>query len=233
MRRADRLFQIIQVLQGRRVTTARQLAERLEVSERTIYRDIRDLIGAGVPIDGEAGIGYVLRGGFHLPPLMFRPEEMEALILGARMVDAWCGAELARAAREALAKIEHVLPAELKHSLADSRMFAPAHRDLQTLAPQLDRLRDAINRRCKVRLAYRRADGEDSERIIRPLGLAFWGTVWTLAAWCELRADYRSFRLDRIQKADLLEMGFEETDAISLRGFLSRIGRGPAGGSGA
>ena len=111
MRRADRLFQIIQVLQGRRVTTARQLAERLEVSERTIYRDIRDLIGAGVPIDGEAGIGYVLRGGFHLPPLMFRPEEMEALILGARMVDAWCGAELARAAREALAKIEHVLPA--------------------------------------------------------------------------------------------------------------------------
>ena len=111
MRRADRLFQIVQYLRGGRLLTARKLAERLEVSERTIYRDIADLIGSGVPIDGEAGIGYLMRAGFDLPPLMFSRDEIVALVAGARMIRAWGGAGMALAAEEALVKIGAVLPA--------------------------------------------------------------------------------------------------------------------------
>src|SRR5690606_36073710 len=137
MRRADRLFQIIQFMQGRRLVTARQLAERLEVSERTIYRDVQDLVLSGVPIDGEAGVGYVLRGGFHLPPLMFTPRAMEALVVGARMIDAWGGDKLAAAAKDALAKIDAVLPPKLKAEPEKPRIFAPAFPERKDLAPRL------------------------------------------------------------------------------------------------
>ncbi|WP_394168873.1 helix-turn-helix transcriptional regulator [Saccharospirillum alexandrii] len=220
MRRADRLFQIIQYLQGRRLTTARQLADKLEVSERTIYRDIQDLMASGVPIDGEAGVGYVLRSGFHLPPLMFTPEEMQALIVGVRLIDAWGGEKLSAAATEALVKIETVLPPRLKASLRNPRIYALVFSDRKDLAPRLDVLGAAVNDRHKLRLHYHREDMTASERVVWPLGLVFWGSVWTLMAWCELRADFRMFRVDRIVEFEVLEAEYEETARISLQQIL-------------
>lgn len=222
MRRADRLFQIIQYLQGRRLTTARQLAERLEVSERTVYRDVQDLMLSGVPIEGEAGVGYMLRDGFHLPPLMFTPQEMEALIVGARMIDAWGGNKLSAAAKEALVKIETVLPPRLKADMKKPRIFAPVFPDRNAVAARLDEISDAINNKQKISIHYQRADEATSTRIIWPLGLVFWGNVWTLMAWCELRNDYRTFRTDRIGEFDVLAQGFEETAEISLQSLLDR-----------
>lgn len=125
MRRADRLFQIIQLLRRRHVVTAAYLARELEVSERTVYRDVRDLISSGVPIEGEAGVGYMLRKGFDLPPLMFTDTEIEAMVLGARVVSSWGDAALARAARDALARVESVLPDRLRSRLQDTRLYAP------------------------------------------------------------------------------------------------------------
>jgi predicted DNA-binding transcriptional regulator YafY len=227
VRRADRLFQIVQYLQGRRLVTARQLAERLEVSERTVYRDVQDLILSGVPIDGEAGVGYLLRAGFNLPPLMFTPEEMEALVTGARLVRSWGGDNLARAAEQALAKIENVLPPKLKDKLQDTRLFAPAFHQYTQHGAQLDRLRNAINDRRVLKLDYARGDGQASERDVRPLGLFFWGATWTLAAWCELRSDYRNFRVDRIRVLTPLSRQFEETPEISLAALFARYRENP------
>lgn len=203
MRRADRLFQIVQYLRGGRLLTARILAERLEVSERTIYRDIADLIGSGVPIDGEAGIGYLMRSGYDLPPLMFSRAEITALVAGARMVRSFGGAEMALAAEEALVKIEAVLPPDLRDRPAGVAIHAHDAGALsnadRTMVDQLDRAVDAVR---KMSLDYRDADGAATRRIVRPLGLWFWGKVWTLIAWCELRDDFRMFRIDRIATAE-------------------------------
>lgn len=228
MRRADRLFQIIQYLQGRKLVTAKQLAERLEVSERTVYRDVHDLMLSGVPIEGEAGVGYMLRAGFHLPPLMFSPQEMEALITGARLVKSWAGDKLAESAELALAKIERVLPPKLQKEIGDTRLFAPGFHAYARHTAQLDVIRGAINARRVLKITYMKGDGPDSigpngataessERHVRPLALFFWGKVWTLASWCELRNDYRTFRIDRIQKLEETERRFEETAEISLK----------------
>jgi predicted DNA-binding transcriptional regulator YafY len=203
MRRADRLFQIVQYLRGGRLLTARILAERLEVSDRTIYRDIADLIGSGVPIDGEAGIGYLMRSGYDLPPLMFSRAEISALVAGARMVRSFGGAEMALAAEEALTKIAAVLPEALRDSPArvavhafDAGALSDANRAM------IDRLDRATAAQRKLTLGYRDAEGVATERIVRPLGLWFWGKVWTLVAWCELRNDFRMFRIDRIVGAE-------------------------------
>ena len=217
MRRADRLFQIIQYLQGRKLVTAKQLAERLEVSERTVYRDVQDLMLSGVPIEGEAGVGYMLRAGFHLPPLMFSPEEMEALITGARLVKSWAGDKLAAAADQAIAKIEHILPPKLKQEIGDTRLFAPGFHSYSRHTVQMDALRTAINKRQVLRIEYLKEDGQASVREVWPLGLFFWGAVWTLAAWCEMRNDYRNFRIDRIQNLREVDRKFEETSEISLQ----------------
>lgn len=222
MRRADRLFQIVQLLQGRKLVTAKQLADRLQVSERTVYRDVQDLVLSGVPIDGEAGVGYRLHAGFNLPPLMFSPEEMEALVTGARLVKAWAGNTLADAAEQALVKIEHALPPKLKQRIGDTRLFAPGFHAYAQHTPQLDKLREAINGRQVLEIDYVREDGEQSTRKVWPLGLFFWGNVWTLAAWCETRVDYRSFRIDRIQRLTQLQHQFEETRDISLEALFAR-----------
>jgi predicted DNA-binding transcriptional regulator YafY len=199
MRRADRLFQIVQFLRSRRVTTARWLAQRLEVSERTIYRDIRDLMLAGVAIEGEAGIGYVVRRGFDLPPLMFSTEEITALTLGARIVGSWADTALATAAQSVLSKIETVLPDELKGRPDQTRLFAPFVQIPPVVAAAMAALRGAVDKQQKVAFTYTRVDGANSQRMVWPLGLFFWGAVWTLGAWCELRGAFRNFRLDRIR----------------------------------
>ena len=198
MRRADRLFAIVQYLRGRRLTTAAQLASWLEVSERTVYRDIASLSASGVPIDGEAGVGYRIRAEFDLPPLMFTFDEVDALAIGARFVEAWGGPKLAGGARSALAKIAAALPADKRVALERSPLFAPGFFVDPKPGERLDALRRAIAEQAFADLDYKDAAGEITRRRVRPLGLYFWGDVWTLAAWCELRQDFRNFRLDRI-----------------------------------
>ena len=150
MRRADRLFRIVQFLRGRRLTTAAQLAKWLQVSERTIYRDVRDLSLTGTPIEGEAGVGYRLRGGFELPPLMFDIEEVEALTLGARMVEAWSSPQLGAAAVSAIAKIATALPAERRQWLEESRTYVPQFHIPKQLGERFELLRRAIRDKSKV-----------------------------------------------------------------------------------
>lgn len=229
LRRADRLFRIVQELRGRRLVTAQMLAERLQVSQRTIYRDVRDLMLSGVPVEGEAGIGYVLRRGFDLPPLMFDRDELEALVVGVRMVQAWGGGRLAASADAALAKIEAALPESLRRDWRRSNLFAPTfHRELPP-EDRLDRLREALNGKHVLEIDYVREDGRASTRLIRPLALYFWGPVWTLAAWCESSSGFRSFRVDRIQRIDLQSRRFAEEPGKSLADFMRAAqARGPA-----
>ncbi len=197
MRRADRLFQIVQYLRGGRLSTARSLAERLEVSERTIYRDVADLVGSGVPIEGEAGVGYLMREGYDLPPLMFTREEVVALVAGARLLRAWGGQAMARAVEEAMVKIAAVLPETERARAAEVQIHAFSAESAATRA-RLDLLDAAVERRIRLGIAYADAEGRETARTIRPLGLVFWGRVWTLVAWCELRDDFRMFRVDRV-----------------------------------
>ncbi len=222
MRRADRLFQIIQFLRTRRVTTAQWLAERLEVSERTIYRDIKDLIVSGVNIEGEAGVGYVVRRGFDLPPLMFSKEEISALSLGARIVQSWADTTLATAAQSALSKIESALPDELKENIGHSLLFSPLTRISPETSITMAEIRHAAEQRRKVSLQYSRADGKASERIIWPLGLFFWGSVWTIGAWCEMRNDFRIFRLDRINSLCVLDENYPEEKGKTLQDLIEQ-----------
>jgi len=223
MRRADRLFQIVQLLRHDRAVTARELAEALEVSERTIYRDVQDLCLSGVPITGEAGVGYRLLKGFHMPPLMFSEEELAALLLGARMVRAWTDKSLARAAHQAMRKIEAVIPEHLKPELAREDMLVPDFSNSQEVAQHLALLRGAIKQQQKVSYDYMREDGQHSSRIVHPLGLFYWGKVWTLVAWCELRDAFRHFRLDRIQRMAVLSGRFQSVPGRTLQDFLSTV----------
>jgi predicted DNA-binding transcriptional regulator YafY len=220
LRRADRLFQIIQFLRTRRVTTALWLSERLEVSERTIYRDIKDLMLSGVNIEGEAGIGYVVRRGFDLPPLMFSEEEIKALTLGARIVESWADQSLATAAQSALSKIETALPAHLKESLGNTLLFSPLSRISPEISTTMAEIRYATDNYRKVSLQYSRADGQSSERIIWPLGLFFWGSTWTIGAWCEMRNDFRVFRLDRIKTMVVLDENYPQDKDKSLQALI-------------
>lgn len=222
MRRADRLFRLVQLLRGGRLTTARRLAERLEVSERTVYRDIRDLLLSGVPIEGEAGVGYVLRAGFDLPPLMFSRAEIEAVVLGVRMVRAWGGARTADAADEALRKIEAVLPPALRARTGETRLFAPSGAITPAQRCDFDLLNGAVAAGRRVGFAYRDANGSESQRRVEPLGLFYWGGVWTLAAWCMLREDFRSFRLDRMAGIELAEP-FPAVAGRTLADCLARV----------
>lgn len=220
MRRADRLFDIIQQLRRKRLMRARDLAEDLEVSERTIYRDIRDLMASGVPIEGEAGVGYMLRDGYDLPPLMFNLEELEALILGARIVETWSDQGLADAAANAITKVEAVLPRELGEFMAGTSLFAPPWSYVEPTEVDLAQIRRALRDRLKIKLAYRDAEASVSDRVIRPLALSYFGPVWLLSGWCEMRAAFRTFRADRIVSAEVLDERFAQEPGKTVRDFL-------------
>jgi predicted DNA-binding transcriptional regulator YafY len=226
MRRADRLFRIVQLLRSGRLKTAHALAERLQVSDRTIYRDVRDLQLAGQPIEGEAGVGYTLRREFDLPPLMFTPQEITALVLGARMVKAWGGAENASAAVSALARIEAVLPPELAARLDGIALFVPGFRMTAAQRRLLDQLQAACIGRTVLEFSYTRLADDDTRaehRIVRPLALVFWSGVWTLAAWCETRNDFRSFRVDRIADLEVTGRLFMQRRGQRLEDMLKRF----------
>jgi len=224
VRRADRLFQIIQLLRRRRtVTTAAQIAGKLEVSERTVYRDIRDLMLAGTPIEGEAGVGYRIRPGYDLPPLMFDREEIQALVLGARIVRQFGDPALARASESILAKVASVLPKELEPILADTRLYVPSILSGGRSADGLAIAREALVARRRLRFRYANERGDASERTVRPLGVFFWGRTWTLAAWCEMRTAFRHFRLDRISAPSIGD-AFDDEPGRTLRDLLAEYG---------
>ncbi len=223
MRRADRLFRIVRILRGGRLQTAKMLAEKLEVSERTIYRDVSDLQTSGMPIEGEAGVGYTLRRDLDLPPLMFTRDELTALVLGARLVRAWGGAATTIAADQALQRIEAVLPPDLRERLDSILMYAPGSRMPQHLRERLDHLHEACTDRHVLSFAYTREDGQTSQRDVRPLALYFWSGVWTLAAWCELRKDFRTFRIDRMEEVEVLPREFTQKKGQRLEDYLNQM----------
>lgn len=196
--RATRLLQLLDQLRRRRTPVrGAQLAEVLEVSLRTVYRDIEALRGQGAVIDGDPGVGYRLRPGFMLPPMMFSAEELEALALGARWVAAHADPELAAAAGQAVDRITGVLPGELRLQVETSGLFAP---DWNTVAPEpwLPLLRRAIREGRVLRMRYRDGKDQISERVVWPFAMAFLADMRLLAAWCEARADFRHFRADRV-----------------------------------
>ncbi|MEO0828943.1 MAG: YafY family protein [Pseudomonadota bacterium] len=190
-------------MRGGRLVRASDLAEKLEVSLRTIYRDIVDLQASGVPVEGEAGLGYVMREGFDLPPLMFNQDEIVALVAGARILRAFGGAAMAHGAEEALLKIEAVLPEEARDRAGAVQIHAFAPDMTDDLRSALDEIEAAVAARHRLAIDYSDADGERTTRVVQPLGLWFWGRVWTLVAWCELRQDFRMFRIDRIARREV------------------------------
>jgi predicted DNA-binding transcriptional regulator YafY len=223
MRRADRLFQMVQLVRGRRLTTATFLAQRLDVSERTVYRDIADLQYQGVPLEGEAGVGYRLGKGFDLPPLMFSSEEASALLASVRMAQAWQDPALALAAQAALGKIMSVLPADIRAAVHRTTVLAPPVGLDPHVQTVLQQLRSAAQTKKRVGLAYRALSEAQSQRTVRPLACFYWGKIWTLAAWCETREDFRSFRLDLIDSMvtlDGLDAHFHDEPGKTLADFL-------------
>jgi predicted DNA-binding transcriptional regulator YafY len=199
MRRTDRLFKLIQILRDGKLHTAQAMADRLEVSVRTLWRDMATLIASGLPVEGERGLGYLLREPVTLPPLTLTPDEAQALTLGLQLVRRGADPSLARAADSLAAKIAAVLPARLLDGIGPETWVFPGDEALAA-ARHLPALRQAIRRHEILRLTYRDASERPSERLVRPLVLEFWGRVWTLATWCETRADFRSFRVDRIDR---------------------------------
>jgi predicted DNA-binding transcriptional regulator YafY len=225
MRRADRLFRIVQLLRAGRLQTARSLAQKLQVSDRTIYRDVQDLQLSGVPILGEAGVGYTLRRDYDLPPLMFDLREITALVLGSRMVAAWGDAELASSANDALRKIEAVLTPALRDRIDAVRLYVPGY-GLQSQGATrdiLERLRGAIEGFRVVEIAYCDEKAQVTKRRLRPVALQFWGNRWTLVAWCELRVDFRSFRVDRFQRLQVLDEQFTAGPGQRYEDFMVRM----------
>lgn len=216
MRRADRLFQIIQILRrsARAPITGEAIAAELETSRRTVYRDIADLIGQRVPIRGEAGVGYVLDGGYDLPPLMLTADEVEAAVLGAQWVATRTDPALAKAAQDLIAKIAATVPERLRPLILE-----PASRTAPKWDAAQDRLdmaavRAAIHGGRKVDLTYRDEAGAASRRVIWPIQVGYMDTTRLLVAWCELRADFRSFRTDRVEAAVFLDDRYPERPAV-------------------
>jgi predicted DNA-binding transcriptional regulator YafY len=197
--RTTRLFKLMDALRGhRRPVTAARLAEELAVSVRTVYRDIQTLIDLGAPVEGEAGLGYLLRAGFFLPPLMFGEDELEALVLGARWVRGQGDPTLAQAANSALAKIATASPKDLRDKMADTGLWAPRYQTPAEQPAGLRTIREALRREHKLAITYVDEKGDTTERVVWPVALAFLEGRRLLAAWCELRNGFRHFRSDRI-----------------------------------
>ena len=225
MSRSERLLGLIQVLRRhRRPVSGRRLAEEMSVSLRTIYRDLETLARQGAPIEGEAGIGFILRPGFLLPPLMFRDEEIEALVLGSRWVAQQSDAALSRAAQDVVAKILTVLPEHLKERVEYSPLFpVPAESQVPDVV-EAGLLREAIRRERKLRIEYRDGQGRKTRRTVWPLALAFYERVRVLVAWCETRKGFRHFRTDRIVSAALTDQSLPRRRRLLLREWRSLEG---------
>jgi predicted DNA-binding transcriptional regulator YafY len=199
------------------------LAERLEVSERTVYRDVADLQTHGVPIEGEAGVGYRLGKGFDLPPLMFTTAEARALVAAVRVAQTWLDPALAAASADALSRVMSVLPSA-ERAAAESLLVIVPNFGLEPGAQRmLQQLREAAQSKHLVQITYLDAAENRSERTVRPLGVFYWGAVWTLGAWCESRNDFRSFRVDRIEMLDVLQAQFADEPGRTLADLLRSV----------
>jgi len=211
MRRADRLFQIIQILRrARSPVTADAIAAELETSKRSVYRDIAALIGQRVPIRGEAGVGYVLEQGFDLPPLMLTPDEIEAAVLGAKWVSTRADPVLAKAAVEFLTKLSAAVPERLRPYVLDPASGMPPARPFPEDRVDIAELRAQIHAGCKIALRYVDEQDRATERTIWPIAIGYLETVRMMIAWCELRRDFRHFRMDRILAAEFLDERYPE-----------------------
>jgi predicted DNA-binding transcriptional regulator YafY len=223
VRRAERLFQIVQWIRGRRLTTAQWLADRLEVTTRTVYRDVFELQAQGVPIEGEAGIGYRMRAGFELPPLMFTTAEAKALVASVRLAQPRLESGLAAEAESALAKILSVLPAAARAAADGLAIYAVVGGPDEATRQRLTVLREAIEAKQVLHMHYLDLKGEATQRRVRPLGVFYWDAVWTLAAWCELRVGFRSFRVDRIGPLQRLPEHFRDEAGKTLADLLRAV----------
>lgn len=222
MRKSERLFQLVTLLQGRRTAiTAQRLAELLEVTVRTVYRDMQALMMAGVPIEGEAGVGYWLRKGFTLPPLMFQPDEITALLVGSRMVQARTDQALAEAAKRAETKILAILPPQVLNDVAKLPYRIPSFSNPEAVTHGL--IRKACEARHKISILYSDMKEQESSRTLWPLGMVGWGDHWTLLAWCELREEYRNFRFDRMFDIELLSEPYPQHPARNLEHYLTEV----------
>lgn len=219
MRRADRLFDIIQHLRtADRPVTAAALASECEVAVRTIYRDIATLQARRVPIDGEPGLGYVLRRGFDLPPLMFTTDELEAIAVGIRMLRRTGDPGLQQAADSVLSKLTVVLPAALRDSLAAPPVFVSTHGAPVPPVADLAAIRAAIREQRKLRIAYADEKGRRTRRTVWPIVVAYGIEATLIGAWCELRNDFRHFRTDRISFVKVLD----DRPPVSGRTLMAR-----------
>lgn len=227
MSRSARLFDLLHLLRShRRAVSGQALAQQLGISIRTLYRDIASLQAQGAQIEGEPGVGYLLKPGFVLPPLMFTPEEVESLVLGARWVAQQTDAGLAKAARSALARIAAVLPPEQRHDLEASALLVAINPSgqsadqkplAQTAAPKL--LRQAVRAERKLHITYQDAQGAPSQRVVWPFALAYFERARVLMCWCELRQDFRYFRIDRIAHAELQDERYPKRKQALLKAW--------------
>jgi len=218
-----RLFQVTQLLRQNKIITAQQLAEQLEVSRRTIYRDVQQLLLSGVPINGEAGTGYWLEPGFDFPPLMFTEEEVEALAFGMRLAMKTADKRISGAAQSVLHKVSESIPSRLRHSLTASPLDIPYATLTEEQQQAFQQLRQAIKKLEVVTLQYIDEKDQYTERGIWPLELSFWGKVWTVTAWCEKRKDFRNFRIDRISLLQPSGKYFRQENGKTLQDYYHQL----------
>ncbi|MEO0391257.1 MAG: YafY family protein [Pseudomonadota bacterium] len=227
MRRSDRLFDLINLLRDGRLHRAQDLAARLEVSQRTIYRDMETLQASGVPVEGERGVGYMITSAISLPPLTLTPDELEALNLGMAIVAEASDPELARAAQSLATKIDAVLPTETIAEADKWKFEVYPFADAARGAGHMGKVRAAIRARQKLRLTYHSKSDRVTSRIVRPLHMEYWGRVWTLTCWCELREDFRVFRIDLIQSAEPLPDLFVDEPGKTIQDYLQAMNTAP------
>jgi len=228
MSRAERLMELLQSLRRRvYAVTARSLAEELGVSVRTVYRDIETLNSQGASVDGEAGVGFLLRPGYTIPPLMFTPEEIEALVVGARWVIGRADGHLAAAARNGIAKINAVLPKRLQDELESCTLLIPSRPHPPVDAAFMKALRQAIRANVKITIDYRDSKDKVTKRTIWPFALFYWDQVQLIVAWCETRIDFRHFRADRVESWTASDIEYPRRRFDLLQEWREKIGIRP------
>ncbi|MEM9404287.1 MAG: YafY family protein [Pseudomonadota bacterium] len=223
MRRADRLIKIVHYLRRRRhAVTARQIADDFEICQRTVYRDIQDLMNSGVPIYGEAGVGYIIDKQYHLPPVMFDFDELEAIALGIQMVQTWTDEPFSEVAESALDKIKAVLPASRLEDMQQLTTHSEASNSKIVGEVRFSDIRACIRARKKIDFQYTDLNDKTTSRTVRPLSLVFFGPVWLVIGWCELRKDFRNFRLDRMAALAVPGTVFQDEKGKTLKAYLAQ-----------
>lgn len=223
MRRADRLIKIVHYLRRmRHAVTAAKIAEDFEICQRTVYRDIQDLMNSGVPIYGEAGVGYVIDKKYHLPPVMFDFDELEAIALGINMVCNWTDEQFSLKANSALEKIQAVLSETLLRDMNQLTTHSVESKGKIPWEVSFSDIRECIRNKRKIQFHYKDLKDKESRRKIRPLSMVFFGPVWLVTGWCETREAFRNFRLDRMRQLVVTNQTFRDERGKTLRDYLAQ-----------